>query len=194
MISKALAFTLSVSALALSGCITSQENPNYQHSTRYQGADPTTPVFEDTMPMEATTVSYEPVVYEQAPAAVITSTDATYTDTDVVGTPGFMAMQAANAEPAPVITTASTTSTGAVEIDYDYTPNLVAVDTQMPATLPEITRSYGTSTHVVAPGDTVYSLARKTCTSLTDITAPNAIGADYGIKIGQVIQLPASRC
>lgn len=49
-------------------------------------------------------------------------------------------------------------------------------------------------TYVVREGDTVYSLSRRLCTPIADITTANAIGGDYGIAIGQTLSLPNSRC
>lgn len=219
-----LTFPLTTAALLLSGCLTTQENPNYQHSTRYQGDNPTESYAQsapapqttyETLPAQTTVQApantTTAVVYEQAPAPVMISTDATYTGETVTGTPGYMAMQNAQVPvqapvPAPIYTQAApsisqtasqaTLGSGPVAIDYDYTPNLVTADTQTVASgYPTLTRSYGSGmAHTVVAGDTVYSLARQTCSSLADITSLNGIGSDYGIKLGQVIQLPASKC
>jgi len=99
------ALPLTVSALALSGCLTTQENPNYQHSTRYQGANPQGDVMPqaiqnarvETIQMPVSQTQTTAVVYEQAPAPIVTSTDSTYTVETVTGTPGYMAMQSGQA-------------------------------------------------------------------------------------------------
>lgn len=61
------------------------------------------------------------------------------------------------------------------------------------------TAAYAMSTtmngnHQVVEGDTVYSLSRKLCTSIDDIKQMNGLGADFNIKIGDSLHLPASRC
>lgn len=48
--------------------------------------------------------------------------------------------------------------------------------------------------HQIVEGDTVYSLSRKLCTSIDEIKLMNSLGADFNIKIGDSISLPASRC
>jgi len=48
--------------------------------------------------------------------------------------------------------------------------------------------------HHIVEGDTVYSLARKTCTSVTEIKSLNGLNADSYIRLGDNIRLPASRC
>ena len=197
------ALPLTVSALALSGCLTTQENPNYQHSTRYQGANPQGDVMPqaiqnarvETIQMPVSQTQTTAVVYEQAPAPIVTSTDSTYTVETVTGTPGYMAMQSGQAT--VVLSDANGVSTPVV-VEYDYTPNLITAGTQMPAgqpaALPNVTRTYGATSHTVVAGDTVYSLARQRCVPLADITSVNGIGADFAIRLGQVLQLPAPRC
>ena len=43
-------------------------------------------------------------------------------------------------------------------------------------------------------GDTVYSLARKLCVPITAIQSYNGLDANYGIQIGQDLNLPTSQC
>ncbi|MDA8708525.1 LysM peptidoglycan-binding domain-containing protein [Hellea sp.] len=59
---------------------------------------------------------------------------------------------------------------------------------------PEITRHQGASLYLVKPGDTVYSLARRHCVSVSDIQGTNSLDQSYGIKIGQQLQLPPNHC
>lgn len=55
--------------------------------------------------------------------------------------------------------------------------------------------TYGSGiAYQVQTGDTVYSLARKLCVSVSEIQGTNNLDASYGIKIGQSLQLPANRC
>jgi len=59
----------------------------------------------------------------------------------------------------------------------------------------EVTRSYGgAANYLVQTGDTVYSLARKLCVPVSAIQSSNGLDANYGIQIGQGLQLPASQC
>lgn len=189
----------SVSALFLTGCLTTQENPNYEFSSRYnQGA---TPVAE-TIPLDATVASYE-----TQPAAPITNFQTVATPTqpnviiansptgeqyeaqDVTGTPGYMAL----AQQSPEIVTNSS----AQPITYDYSQNLIVADTSITGAgetvdiriLPSVGIDYR-----VQPGDTVYGLSRRTCVGIDIIRSMNGIGEDYGIDIGQTIRLPESRC
>ena len=91
---------------------------------------------------------------------------------------------------------------GATEITgYDYSANLITADAALesqgfPATETRILSGYnfGTQSYIVQSGDTVYGLSRKLCVGLADIQSPNNINANYGIQIGQTIQLPQSQC
>lgn len=58
----------------------------------------------------------------------------------------------------------------------------------------DITRSYGGANYRVQSGDTVYSLARKLCVPVSAIQSSNGLDANFGIQIGQGLQLPASQC
>lgn len=69
-----------------------------------------------------------------------------------------------------------------------------AMTTSSPQTMPQITRNYGASTYQVESGDTVYSLARRRCVSVEDIQGSNGLDRNYGIQIGQTLQLPANQC
>lgn len=189
----------SVSALFLTGCLTTQENPNYEFSSRYnQGA---TPVAE-TIPLDATVASYEtqpaaPITNFQTvatppqPNVIIANspTGEQYEAQDVTGTPGYMAL----AQQSPEIVTNSS----AQPITYDYSQNLIVADTSITGAgetvdiriLPSVGIDYR-----VQPGDTVYGLSRRTCVGIDIIRSMNGIGEDYGIDIGQTIRLPESRC
>lgn len=108
---------LSLSAVVLTGCLTSQENPNYEHSTTYRGdqvgqnqyADATS-VASAPVIYQPAAVSYEPATdyqgvpvqpvpqYTSSTAATVMATaptDSVYGASEVTGTPGFMAMQSA---------------------------------------------------------------------------------------------------
>lgn len=209
-------FIVSVSAALLSGCLTTQENPYYEHSTAYKGDPVETTQYATTTPIESTAVAYEsipaqPVFVQQASTTTdyssVSPTDSAYGGEVVTGTPGFMAMQ--NAQPATTYTAVAPTLPSAqivnaapmaaagTPISYDYSRNLIAADVvttgqQYPSTS-QIVQNIGNN-YTVQPGDTVYSLSRKTCVGVTVIQSMNGLGADYGIKIGQSLMLPATAC
>lgn len=77
------------------------------------------------------------------------------------------------------------------------TTNLVKTNafvTPSTQTNTQMTRQYGASTHQVQSGDTVYSLARQLCVSVGEIQGSNGLNNDYGIQIGQTLQLPSNQC
>ena len=242
---------LPLSAILLSACLTTQENPNYEHSTVYRGDSAATTQYASTVPVEATAVSYEPapisyqqsasysqpVTYESAPiyahsapeipalppsfdynspsattssaSAVVVSapTDTAYSSQAVTGTPGFMAMQSQQQAVAQVERAAPLPQSQAVEyaplraagtpVSYDYSRNLITADAITTGqSVPDSVRvlSGGSQNYTVQPGDTVYSLSRRTCVGVNVIQSMNGLGADYGINIGQSIQLPTSVC
>jgi len=78
---------------------------------------------------------------------------------------------------------------------YDYGDNLVTADvgTQIEESQSYTIPNFG-ATHTVVEGDTLYSLSRARCVSVSEIQQMNGIGADYGIKIGQTLTLPVTRC
>ncbi len=51
-----------------------------------------------------------------------------------------------------------------------------------------------TVNHTIVTGDTLYSLARKSCSSVIELQRINQIGDDYAIKIGHQLLLPAGQC
>jgi LysM repeat protein len=68
---------------------------------------------------------------------------------------------------------------------------LMATSTQ---SMPQMTRQNNAATYQVASGDTVYSLARRLCVSVDEIQGSNGLNKDYGIQIGQTLQLPSNHC
>jgi len=96
---------------------------------------------------------------------------------------------------------------GPQPVPYDYGQNMVAREAAPTRqTAPNYDDSYdrgraGTAANIgtgqsytVRQGDTIYSLARRLCAPMTDITGPNGIGSNYAISIGQTLSLPNSRC
>ena len=256
-------FLVSISAVLLSGCLTTQENPNYEHSTVYRGdpvsttqyANASAPsvdisnatydsatgqyVFADQASTSAASYEPAPVTYQQAatyetapvfahrapeapalPASFETSastattviasapTDAAYNAQEVTGTPGFMALQqsqqqaVAEAQLAPAVPAAETLTyaplrAAGTPVSYDYSRNIITADTVTTGQqLPDSVRVLqgASQNYIVQPGDTVYSLSRRTCVGVNVIQSMNGLASDYGINIGQSITLPASVC
>lgn len=240
---------LPLSAILLGGCLTSQENPNYEYSTTYRGDNPgqnqyasagqapasisggqfTTPSVSIDSPeaqaIFASTGATDPSLGVTSPAivaspAVVSSsviaatapTDAAYGAGEVIGTPGFIALQQsqqdetlqavapqAAAPNLPAIENVNQAPNGAAgtPIDYDYSRNIIAADAvtthqQIPDTVRTL-KEVG-QTYTVQPGDTVYSLARKTCVGVNVIQSMNGLNTNYAINIGQSLRLPQSVC
>ncbi len=221
-----------LSAALLSACITTQENPNYEFSSKYKGEAAETNQYAQTVPSygAATTTSatYEtaptqPVFIQQpvgqatANVSGIAPTDSTYGARAVNGTPGFMALES-NAQAgspdslAPALPSAQMVATAPLAaagtpIEYDYSGNLIVADvattgSQLPDTvriLPRvgqqgIAQNTLGQAYIVQPGDTVYSLSRRTCVGVNVIQSMNGLSANYGINIGQKLTLPTSVC
>ncbi|GGX56500.1 hypothetical protein GCM10011309_01610 [Litorimonas cladophorae] len=202
---RALLLT-SLSAALLAGCLTTQENPNYEFSSRYEGDTAATHQYATTT--EVPVAQSVAATYE-APA--MAPTDSAYASRDVSGTPGYMAMQAdrqataqANVQPyaapqmpVPESTATAQIATAGTPIDYDHSRNLIVADTAVaPSQFSDSVRvmSGSSQSYTVEPGDTVYSLSRKTCVGVKVIQSMNNLPADYGIKIGQTLTLPAPVC
>ena len=60
--------------------------------------------------------------------------------------------------------------------------NVRALATPTPQYSTEVSRTYGASSYQVQPGDTVYSLSRKLCVSVSDIQGSNGLNSNYGIQ------------
>jgi LysM repeat protein len=143
-------------------------------------------------------------------------TERAYNSNQMQGTPGYEMMRAQqdaggySATPAPEYASPAATPPaipGPRQIAYDYGDNVsrndgVASQSSVPSydQMREQGRS-GTAasvatgqSYMVREGDTIYSLSRRLCTPIADITTPNAIGGDFAIAIGQTLNLPASRC
>jgi len=113
-------FILSLSVALLGGCLTSQENPNYQYSTQYKGIDAEQNQYASAEPATVTAASYEQTLPAQPvqaqsivvqstteqslpaqttlasiPVSISAPTDTSYGSREVTGTPGFMAMESA---------------------------------------------------------------------------------------------------
>jgi len=117
--------------------------------------------------------------------------------------PAYIGLQASTiAVPATISAPAAYTETYSQQaglaqpVSYDYSANTVSAFAETPRSQSEtrlITRGY-TNGHLVKEGDTVYSLSRRLCVGVNDIQSLNNLNAGYGIKIGDTLQLPTSRC
>jgi len=212
---RLLALTTASVAL-LSGCVTSQENPNYEFSSRYKGDPAATHQYADAVPVEVTATTYEtapsqPIFVDMsAPAATAPDmgaapTDSAFAATEMAGTPGFMATQAAQidnpAQGYPTAESAPITPSAAMPVEYDLSQNMVSIGADTtgaePAEIIQSVPSFAgtpTQTYIVKTGDTVYSLSRSTCVGVNVIKSMNGLDADYGINIGQSLRLPTSIC
>lgn len=156
---------------------------------------------------------------QQSAQPTTSPTERAYNSNQMQGTPGYEMMRAQQdaaaptyqAAPAPDYTPytapAAPVANAPREVTYDYGDNLRTDETgPTRQTVPnyeqmnDMGRS-GTAVNVptgqsyrVREGDTIYSLARRLCTPMADITTANAIGGDYAIAIGQTLYLPNSRC
>lgn len=149
-------------------------------------------------------------------------TERSYDTNRMQGTPGYEMMRAQQqAAPAPSYPSAPapdyTPYTPPVAaapaprnpqpVPYDYGQNMV-VSENAPSRqqAPNYEGSYdrgrvGTAANIgtgqsytVRQGDTVYSLSRRLCAPIPEITTPNGIDGSYAISIGQTLYLPTSRC
>lgn len=198
---------VSVSAAILGGCLTTQENPNYEFSSRYEGDTTATHQYANAPTAETTAAAFETPAQI---AATTAPTDSTYGTRVVSGTPGFMAIQAgqqgsSNLAPdlpnAQIVTTAAMGAAG-TPVDYDTSRNFIVVNSETTGyqiadevrILPNVQTAVTGQPYVVQPGDTVYSLSRQTCVGVNVIQSMNSLDATYGIKIGQTLRLPAPIC
>ena len=146
----------------------------------------------------------EPVVMMQsAPivsSAYVSPTDTEFATISETGTPGYQVLQAQTIEaemPAAAMNAQlNPYATTAQEVSYDYEANTISASTAAIAGPSEIRilEATGYGSHIVKDGDTVYSLSRKLCVGVGDIQSLNNLNANYGINIGDQLQLPASRC
>lgn len=207
--------------LLLSACSTVQENPNYQFSSKYEA--PGAVMVADSTP-PATQTEQAPIVSASNSQSASSPTEEAYNADSMIGTPGYAILLAEEAEhnaaqapvqPAPIQSFPPQTPPRALrngprEVTYDYAQNViidgapapspapVSVQNPVQSDAPQIASTPimvpTTRTYVVKPGDTVYSLSRRLCAPITDVMAPNGIGSDFSIEIGQTLTLPASRC
>ena len=160
------------------------------------------------------TPAYSPVAAQPAPLQQIVAQpvlEADYTPSltentysaDTLGTPGFEAMQQSQSldSPAPqynsqYVQAAPLELAGSAEPQQPRTARAPIVQAATPSVQPAWPQSrteFG-GTYVVKSGDTVYSLSRQQCTTVSAVQSLNNLDQNYNIQLGQTLRLPASEC
>ena len=150
--------------------------------------DPVTVVNEQHPSYASQPTSYYPdfsptTTYQANPAP----TDMQFQPISNEGTPGYQVL-AAQTELPPV------QSTGAREVAYDYSSNVISVNSDVKTQAYETRASDNRNLYSVREGDTVYSLSRQLCSGVSDIAKLNQLNESFSIKIGQDLRLPQSQC
>lgn len=149
------------------------------------------------IPQQSATVSpaYYPTQTIPQPQMVHTASNVISAPTDAAmpstissayGTPGYQAMLNAQANDMNALTPSHSPVSAPTVIDARS----------------DTTGQYGSfnsstimsGQHHIIEGDTVYSLSRKLCTSIDEIKKMNSLSTDFKIKLGDTINLPASKC
>ena len=159
-------------------------------------------------PVQAQASYVQPSTNTQA----VSPTDSYYQGDAGYGTPGYQVLQAQTYEtPLTSVPQAqpvqaaqahlgSNSQSGAQSVAYDYSENLVQANA---FTVPSASETYtlggatsfgDATSHAIVQGDTVYSLSRKLCVGVSEIQNLNGLDHNYNIKIGDSLNLPASRC
>ncbi len=213
---------ITTTILVLAGCSTTAQNPNYQQTTKYKGSNPysnqTVVQQAHYQTQAAAPVSYAPqeaplgyapqVAPMTAPTLTRQSTPTYQTIPQAVtyeapraeqglqenttslgdnGTPGYYAV---NGTPPPV----QTVEPQFTQIQPNQPQQFQPAPIPVPSGFTALPKLVGTIRHTVIPGDTLYSLARTTCSSVAEIQSMNAINAEFYIRAGDDILLPSGRC
>jgi len=171
---------------------------------------------QDPTQQAVITPAYNPSSYSTAPVQsqpyTTAASNQTYTpsltenqySSDTVGTPGYEALQQSQrAAAAPI---GQYESYGSSTDQYgNYAQQTVpsvppqpaqtvaaAVPPSIPA-WPQAQSALG-SHYQIKAGDTVYSLSRSLCTSVSNIQALNNLDQNFSIQAGQTLRLPSSEC
>ncbi len=105
------------------------------------------------------------------------------------GTPGYYAVN--GGAPAPETTRPQFAQ---IQPNSPQASSPAPVSTQTNFNAPPQILPPGTSRHRVIAGDTLYSLARTTCSSVAEIQRLNAINQDFYIRADDDIIVPSGRC
>ena len=135
------------------------------------------------------------IVYQSPRVEYQAPTDEQFADISDTGTPGYQVLQSQIIEDPAPIQKVATAASSAQLVDYDYSDNVISANAFTSPEYSETRVLGGLSTnHVVAEGDTVYSLARKKCVGVNDIKSLNNLDYKFSIKIGDRLSLPTSKC
>lgn len=164
-----------------------QQNYTPATSTHSQGQYQTqAPTY--VIPAGSSQTTSAPLISAENPEFTApSSTEGAYAES--FGTPGYHAIQSATEQEVPGMpgyTYADTQSYEAASA-----PTAPVTTSAAPVIIDAANQS---NWHTVGEDDTVYSLSRSRCVGIEDVRQMNGLGADYGIKIGQSLQLPDSRC
>ncbi|MBL4853664.1 MAG: LysM peptidoglycan-binding domain-containing protein [Robiginitomaculum sp.] len=187
---------MATTMLVIGGCSTTAVNPNYQQTTKYKGSSPHTneavveqaryQTGQDQIQAPAP-VTYAATYENQAtPTSAIQETTQSLGD---AGTPGYYAVNGGT--PAPQTTEPQYAQ---IQPTRPQAPHPAPVSTQTAYTAPAQIPPSGTIRHRVIPGDTLYSLARSTCSSVAEIQNLNSINQDFYIRADDDILVPSGRC
>ncbi|PHS42440.1 MAG: hypothetical protein COA91_00350 [Robiginitomaculum sp.] len=140
------------------------------------------PVYQPVYQPDPQAVSYE----APPPAQAIQETTQSPGN---AGTPGYYAVNGG----APT-SDAPRPQYAQIQPSRPQAPNSAPVSTQTTYSTPTQILPQGISRHRVAPGDTLYSLARTTCSSVAEIQRLNSINQDFYIRADDDIFVPSGRC
>lgn len=186
-----------------------QAQPYYsQAPTNYYPSNVTAPTPQTYQPQPqyqtAPQTAQQSQPYAPMRAPVTAPTDQAYGET--YGTPGYHAMMAAGNN--PVATQPQMQQATPQQYAQPTQPQPAPVVSQpapyygqpspqymQPVAAPAMPASNGQSIyHEVVEGDTVYSLSKRQCVAPQDVQRLNNLNANFNIRLGDFIQLPASRC
>jgi len=198
---------MATTMLVIGGCSTTAVNPNYQQTTKYKGSSPyaneavvqqaeyQTQHHQIQTPAPVTyAATYETQAAPTSPAGLPPQgIQETTQSLGGAGTPGYYAVNGGT--PAPEITEPQYAQ---IQPTRPQAPHPAPISTQTAYTAPaQISPSdtpSGTIRHRVIPGDTLYSLARSTCSSVAEIQNLNSINQDFYIRADDDILVPSGRC
>ncbi len=159
-----------------------QAAPTYQPAPAYQ----TAPTYQSAQPATYQASSVTPV--PQAQTGIQENTES-FGDG---GTPGYYAVNG--------LTPPAQTSVGQAapqqyaQIQTLNPQQIVPEPMPVPTGFRTLPTQAGTIRHRVITGDTLYSLARTTCSSVAEIQQINSINSEFYIRVGDDIMVPSGRC
>ena len=130
----------------------------------------------------------------QAPAAPVTQASGSgiQENTESFGSSGTPGYYAVNGFEAP--TTSASQYSQNTQIQTLNPQQVVPEPMPVPTGFQSLPTQAGTIRHRVITGDTLYSLARTTCSSVAEIQQMNTINSEFYIRVGDDIMVPSGRC